>query len=889
MRWYKEQGFSGSPQTMTIDGYEAIRDGRTVYANAANIGADNTIYTNIYLLSYNQDAEEATIKIVNEILSHWRFNANIADSGQCADKDGNLGNGCLVDADCPVMQYCQSPKAKITRDIRRLADLAEIKFALEDYKQEKGNYPKLEQGSYLPGKSLSAWPSWHDTLTKELEIGLPNDPINKMGECSGFDPSTCWSEQDKKFADTDPADSELNLPACSRAYVYAAKDNGASYTACAVMESGLLTTLEVGACAESEMTAQFSASSENSPPQITGVNLPQVELGASAAPYQGFISAADPDGDSLSWTLAVISCSLLNNIRLENTSLANQKKIRADYAGQAGTCQITITIDDKRPAGQVSQNFTIPTNNKNAPIIQPIANQTITIGEDLSFTVIASEADLQYPLTFEFTGAPAGFNSTGSLAANQHDFNVSGAVADQTKIYNIAAIAYDKYLGASAPVNFTITVKNQPPDITSTPATNATACADYSYDVNATDPDGHTIEYFDPANTLPANLTLNQTTGLISGQVQTPGNYNITIKARDQYFNQTIAPYSAEDSQSYALNAVNEVFTVTAPNDNFFYAAPNGVPIAQLYHFPVTYFGTSAKSTANAVTWSRTVNPALPAGLTIVISPTTGDISATGDNNTTNPGTYTVAVTATNNCGASYSDSFALTVKKNEWCGDGSCNSVGSNTENCSTCPADCACAAPQVCFNSACCVPVNGGWSAYSWSACSVPCGGGTQTGTRTCTNPAPSCGGAGCSGSNTITQICNTQACPISYGWVVGSWSACGGFPYAGYNCGPGTQTRTVVCKDSNSIVVADAFCTPPKPATSQNCSVTNCLIGHASCTVFWDSFGWGCGTGATSTWVFSGAATNGPVYCNLGAMINATAPSGFAGEVIGFDCWY
>src|SRR3989344_851771 len=52
-------------------------------------------------------------------------------------------------------------------------------------------------------------------------------------------------------------------------------------------------------------------------------------------------------------------------------------------------------------------------------------------------------------------------------------------------------------------------------------------------------------------------------------------------------------------------------------------------------------------------------------------------------------------------------------------------------------------------------CTPVNGGWSA--WSACSVTCGGGTQT--RTCTNPSPACGGATCSGST--SQSCNTQSC--------------------------------------------------------------------------------------------------------------------------------
>lgn len=51
---------------------------------------------------------------------------------------------------------------------------------------------------------------------------------------------------------------------------------------------------------------------------------------------------------------------------------------------------------------------------------------------------------------------------------------------------------------------------------------------------------------------------------------------------------------------------------------------------------------------------------------------------------------------------------------------------------------------------------PVAGGWSA--WSSCSLSCGGGTQT--RTCTNPAPSGGGASCSGDP--YQACNTAACP-------------------------------------------------------------------------------------------------------------------------------
>ena len=59
--------------------------------------------------------------------------------------------------------------------------------------------------------------------------------------------------------------------------------------------------------------------------------------------------------------------------------------------------------------------------------------------------------------------------------------------------------------------------------------------------------------------------------------------------------------------------------------------------------------------------------------------------------------------------------------------------------------------------------VTVDGGFSDFGdWSECSAECGGGTQTRSRTCTNPAPANGGADCVGWKSETQKCNTQKCP-------------------------------------------------------------------------------------------------------------------------------
>lgn len=97
----------------------------------------------------------------------------------------------------------------------------------------------------------------------------------------------------------------------------------------------------------------------------------------------------------------------------------------------------------------------------------------------------------------------------------------------------------------------------------------------------------------------------------------------------------------------------------------------------------------------------------------------------------------------------------------------------------------------------NACKTPVNGGWS--EWSTCSAVCGTGSQT--RTCTNPAPSNGGAQCVGSS--TQSCNTQACDPA-----------GTCPTA---CGQ--QASTVPDGKGGTIACsATAACVTPTPTSGQ-----------------------------------------------------------------------
>ena len=60
----------------------------------------------------------------------------------------------------------------------------------------------------------------------------------------------------------------------------------------------------------------------------------------------------------------------------------------------------------------------------------------------------------------------------------------------------------------------------------------------------------------------------------------------------------------------------------------------------------------------------------------------------------------------------------------------------------------------------------VDGGWSTWSpWAGCSVSCGDGTWSRSRSCTNPSPQHGGNSCTGSATEDTNCNDIPCPSGY----------------------------------------------------------------------------------------------------------------------------
>ncbi|KAK3095541.1 hypothetical protein FSP39_015906, partial [Pinctada imbricata] len=134
-----------------------------------------------------------------------------------------------------------------------------------------------------------------------------------------------------------------------------------------------------------------------------------------------------------------------------------------------------------------------------------------------------------------------------------------------------------------------------------------------------------------------------------------------------------------------------------------------------------------------------------------------------------------------------------------------------------------------------------NGGWSNWnSWGSCTASCGGGTKTRSRSCTNPTPAGSGASCSGSSSTSTSCNTHTCAVNGNW--GSWGSYGGCTVT---CGGGTKTRSRSC--NNPAPAHGGQDCSGSGSSSASCNTHHCPIdGNWSSWAAWGSCTVTCGGG-------------------------------------------
>jgi hypothetical protein len=155
-----------------------------------------------------------------------------------------------------------------------------------------------------------------------------------------------------------------------------------------------------------------------------------------------------------------------------------------------------------------------------------------------------------------------------------------------------------------------------------------------------------------------------------------------------------------------------------------------------------------------------------------------------------------------------------------------------------------------ETCNTQAC--PINGGWSGWSSSGCSVGCGYGTITHTRTCTNPSPQNGGLSCYDNNGVASTyesvngsCYERPCPTNGGWSNWVDSGCNA------TCGGGTNTKARWC---NNPAPADGgnYCTAENgtgllyESKTESCNTQACPVNGGWSGVNYGACSVSCGGG-------------------------------------------
>ena len=240
--WAEAQGFTGDFTEITLDGYQAVQSGTTIYAAVANLDATN-VYPNIYVISSNEDAEEESLEVFERVMETFAFNANddeVENVGLCkygstfATDASSSGGYITCDSDSECYDTCESgtcsfpaeklvcgdDKAKLTRDMRRLTDVRTLNDILDSYGEDnmhcditKGmscdedsdcpgteecveGYPAIENGTFIPSMTNSIWGSWNSELSNALGSTLPTDPLNEFFVCPEM---TCDAPSDATY------------------------------------------------------------------------------------------------------------------------------------------------------------------------------------------------------------------------------------------------------------------------------------------------------------------------------------------------------------------------------------------------------------------------------------------------------------------------------------------------------------------------------------------------------------------------------------------------------------------------------------------------------------------------------------------------------------------
>ena len=292
-----------------------------------------------------------------------------------------------------------------------------------------------------------------------------------------------------------------------------------------------------------------------------------------------------------------------------------------------GVYPVTITItDDSDASASVTFTWTIT---NTVSVTNPGAQSN---GSGAAITAVPISA------TDSSSTATVAYSDGGTLPPGLSIDAASGAITGTPTTagsYPVTITAIDN-AGYSGNTNFTWTITNTVSVTSPGDQSDGSGTAITAAPVTATDSSSTATLTYSDGGTLPAGLSIDPTTGSITGTPTTGGVYAVTITAIDN------AGYSGNATFNWTIT---NTVSVTNPG------AQSDVSGAAITAVPI-----SATDSSSTATLTYSDGGTLPPGLSI--DPTSGSITGTP----TTGGTYPVTITASDDAGCSGTTTFSWTI-----------------------------------------------------------------------------------------------------------------------------------------------------------------------------------------------------------------------------------
>jgi serine protease len=218
-------------------------------------------------------------------------------------------------------------------------------------------------------------------------------------------------------------------------------------------------------------------------------------------------SSGNENGDKCAWISSGQGAS--QNISLSTGSFAVQSTWANDFNGGLGGCEVAHSI---------------VTNGGNTVTVTSPGNQTSTVGTAVSVQITATDSASGQTLGYTASGLPAG------LSINSSSGLISGTPT--TGGTSSVTVTATDTTGAAGSASFSWTVNGDTVTVTNPGNQGTNVGTAVSLQIHATDSaSGQTLTY--SASGLPTGLSINGSTGLISGTPTATNAYSVTVKATD--------------------------------------------------------------------------------------------------------------------------------------------------------------------------------------------------------------------------------------------------------------------------------------------------------------------------------------------------------------------